>query len=289
MNLQQQGQLPDQGFFSVERDLITATGPEAASYLHSQVSNDIADMAVGEARWSFVLQPQGKVDAFFRVVRSDDQVFVLDTDAGWGQALLDSVARFKLRTKVDFELASSTVITVFGADATTTARARLGAACVDRPWSGGVAVDIFDTPADLVGSFALEVAADAAEALGVAHGLPTMGRDITQDTIPNETDLIDIAVSFSKGCYRGQELVERIHARGGRRRLLRRVTSVGPMSVGDAVDCADADGQVVAAGNLTSVASAGDSWFGLAYLTGWVEPGAEATIQGRSTTVASLF
>ena len=132
-------------------------------------------------------------------------------------------------------------------------------------------------------------AADAAEELRVVHGLPTMGRDITQDTIPNETDLIDIAVSFSKGCYRGQELVERIHARGGRRRLLRRVTSVGPMSVGDAVDCADADGQVVAAGNLTSVASAGDSWFGLAYLTGWVEPGAEATIQGRPTTVASLF
>ena len=63
------------------------------------------------------------------------------------------------------------------------------------------------------------------ERLRFSHGLPVIGREFGVGAIPNETDLLGLAVSFDKGCYRGQELVERIAARKGGRRLLRRIRS----------------------------------------------------------------
>src|SRR5207244_260275 len=83
------------------RDRVRVSGPEAAEFLQGQLSQDIAPMSVGDAAWSFVLQPQGKVDVFVRVTRAGDDDFVLDTDEGWGERLAQRLTRFKLRTKVD--------------------------------------------------------------------------------------------------------------------------------------------------------------------------------------------
>jgi len=87
----------------VERDVVRVSGPDAATYLQGQVSQDVAGLVVGESAWTFVLQPQGKVDAWFRATRTAEDVFVLDVDAGWGEVLVRRLERFKLRVKVTIE------------------------------------------------------------------------------------------------------------------------------------------------------------------------------------------
>ena len=66
-----------------------------------------------------------------------------------------------------------------------------------------------------------------------------IGREVDVGGVPNETDLLDIAVSFGKGCYRGQELVERIDSRSGGRRLIRRVRSEGALAPSDELEFED--------------------------------------------------
>lgn len=279
-------QIVNEGIAIIERDTVVVSGPEAVSYLHSQVSNDVDDMAIGDARWSFVLQPQGKVDGFFRMVRLDDQLIRIDTDSGFGQSLADSLARFKLRTKVDFEVGHTSVARIFGATSVAAARDKYGDDAISSPWLGE-AVDVFDVDAEVAGDVAVDPS--ALEALRVAFGMPAMGTEIKEDTIPNETDLVDLTVSFSKGCYRGQELVERIHSRGAKRRLLRRVASKNPLQAGDAVEAADDEGNLTEVGKIETAVAAGENFVGFAYLAGRVEPGAEARVGTGPVEVKAVF
>src|SRR5439155_432239 len=85
------------------RDFVRVTGPEAESFLQGQLSQDLAGMEPGTARLSFLLQPQGKVDALVRVTWMSDDELVLDVDSGWGEAVVARLERFKLRTKADIE------------------------------------------------------------------------------------------------------------------------------------------------------------------------------------------
>ena len=79
----------------------TRAGPDALSYLQGQVSQDLLPMAVGDRRWTFLLQPTGKVEVLAAVTRSGEDEFVFDTDAGYGDLLAARLARFKIRVKVD--------------------------------------------------------------------------------------------------------------------------------------------------------------------------------------------
>ena len=83
------------------RDVVEVSGADAASYLQSQVSNDLRMLAVGSSTWSFLLEPTGKVAVLLRVWRRADEVFVLDTDAGFGELMIARLSRFKIRVKVD--------------------------------------------------------------------------------------------------------------------------------------------------------------------------------------------
>ena len=74
----------------LQRDVITATGADARTYLHSQLSQDVAGMRVGETRQSLLLQPTGKIDGIIRVTCVEGETFVLDTDLGCGEAVLGS-------------------------------------------------------------------------------------------------------------------------------------------------------------------------------------------------------
>ena len=64
------------------RDAVRVSGPDAAAYLQGQISQDIESLAAGEVAWSLVLQPTGKLDAWFRIQRVDGETFLLDIDAG---------------------------------------------------------------------------------------------------------------------------------------------------------------------------------------------------------------
>jgi tRNA-modifying protein YgfZ len=86
------------------RDVVIVDGPDAATYLHSQVTQDLQGMALGEHRWTFVLEPNGKVGSLARVTKVADERYELDTDAGHGGALLARLDRFKIRVKADTSL-----------------------------------------------------------------------------------------------------------------------------------------------------------------------------------------
>ena len=87
----------------VPRDVVRVAGPEAESFLQGQLTQDIAAVGAGGSAWSLLLQPQGKVDALLRVARTGDGEFVLDTDGGWGDRVVERLQRFKLRIKADIE------------------------------------------------------------------------------------------------------------------------------------------------------------------------------------------
>lgn len=209
----------------VDRDVVRVVGPDAASYLQSQVSNDLRPMAVGDSCWSFLLQPTGKVDVLVRVWRRGDDEFVLDTDAGAGDVMVARLNRFKIRVKAEIEALPWTCLAVRGDGAEGT-----GGVVA---WGGGF---------DLIGN-APEPPAGAEH--GSAADLlraridavwPAMFSEIRPaETIPAETGITDQAVSFTKGCYPGQELVERMDSRGSSApRLLQRVSVPEGTSVGDA-------------------------------------------------------
>lgn len=220
-------QLTDVVVAALDRDLVDVQGPDAVSYVHSQVSQRVDDLAVGESRWSFVLQPQGKLDGFFRITRVGDDHLLLDTDPGQGAALQDSLARFKLRTKAEFETSTVSMLAFRGPGAAAAAAAAVEGtdvrAVVGAMWDGDEAVDVLGASSGSLA--AVTLSAEAFESLRITKGLPVVGVDIDTGTIPNETGLVEWCVSFNKGCYRGQELVERIHSRGGNRQTLARICS----------------------------------------------------------------
>ena len=83
------------------RDLVAVVGPDAATYLQGQLSQDVAGLAVGDSTWTFVLAPQGKVDGWGRITRVADDAFEVLVDAGAGEAWEARLRRFLLRTKAD--------------------------------------------------------------------------------------------------------------------------------------------------------------------------------------------
>ena len=191
----------------VPRDVVRVTGPDAVSFLQGQISQDVAAIPTdGSSAWSFVLQPQGKVDAWFRVTRTSEDALLLDVDGGFGEALVARLERFKLRTKADFErMADWTCLAVRGASP---------GGGIDPAWPGVEGTDFLGpdvAPPDGIAEGTLE----QYEALRIECGVPAMGRELTERTIPAEAGIVDRSVSFTKGCYTGQELVARIDSRGG--------------------------------------------------------------------------
>jgi len=262
----------------ITRDVITATGKDARTFLHSQLSNDIAALKPGAVTHAFILDPSGKLNAFFRVRCTADDHFVLDVDADCGAAALARLNKFKIRVQCDFALSTEVVVAVRGLAAEssaapgTTPDADSYAALLALPgavpaWrSGDGAVDIFAAHPDAptAGIAAIRVGSDDEyHAERVRCAWPIFGIDITDASLPAETGLVDIAVSFTKGCYPGQELVERMDSRGSTapRMLMRLPASMAAAraEVGQpyriAVTASDADHPTdVDVGMCTSVA-----------------------------------
>jgi folate-binding protein YgfZ len=187
------------------RDTVTITGADAMTYLQSQLSQEIRDLELGDSRWTFLLEPNGRIDVLARITRVADETYRLDTDGGFGKVLLDRVNRFKIRVRAEVELTAST----------------------------GTALG------------------DGADRERIEAGWPRMGAEIVSgETIPAETGLNALAVNFTKGCYPGQELVERMDSRAAvAPRSLRRLDVAEGAAAGDPI--VDADGNEV--GVLTSV------------------------------------
>ncbi len=271
-----------------ERDVVTVGGADAATFLQGQLSADVAALPVGGSTWSLLLEPQGKVDAWLRVWRTDDG-FVLDVDAGWGERTEQRLRRFLLRVDVSLVADRWRSVALRGPDATSVDTIGCGAVLqTPADWRGLAGVDLLGPD---VAAPAGVVVLDGAEAdaLRVEQGWPAMGRELDDSVIPAEAGqwLVDASVSFTKGCYTGQELVARVDSRGGN--VPRRLCGVlieqhladpdGILAGAEVVH----DGQV--RGVLTSVACSPvlGGILGLVLLHRTVDLDATVTVRGAET------
>ncbi len=260
------------------RDAALVHGPEALSYLQSQLSQDIGNLAVGDARWSFLLEPNGKVDLLVRVLRTREGAFVLDVDTGCGDALLTRLRRFLIRTNAQVEWVSWPCLAVRG-PAAKGVEAAGHAFAVPAGWGDGVAIDLLGAEPQVPVSLP-EARTTELDAARVVAGWPAMGHEITESTIPAETGLLDVAVNFSKGCYPGQELVERMHSRNAEPpRMLRQLLASEPLTLG-----AEIVFRSRVAGTVTSAAGP----LGLAVLARAVKPPAVVHVGGQPATVVPI-
>lgn len=238
------------------------------------LANDVAALRPGEGQWAAALTAKGRVLALCRVLRDEDG-FLLDTDAAALPGFLGMLRKYvnpRLATIAD-ATAETRCLGVHGPDAAEAlvrhvggsrdallALSPLGHRTVIGP-SGPLRVvrnAALATPGfDLIGARQMvDAVAAALEAEGWAFataeqleserieaGVPRWGVDMTEETIAQEAALDDLgALSFSKGCYTGQEVVARIHFRGHVNRLLRRLRSDLPLSTGAVVrDAAGAE------------------------------------------------
>ncbi len=204
------------------RDVVSVEGPDALTYLQSQLSQDLRDLDVGASTYSLVLQPAGKVEVLVRVLRSGAESFVLDTDLGAGEALLARLARFKIRVKAELAPLDWSCIAVRGASAV---EAPEGVWMVTA-WRGDV--DLLGPavmpPAGIREGTDAELLAARVEAVW-----PVAGVDYEVGAaIPASLGVTAEAVSFTKGCYPGQELVERMDSRGAQAPRSLQVIDVPP-------------------------------------------------------------
>ena len=208
----------------LDRDYVVTSGPEATTYLQGQLSQDVEGIEVGGSALTLLLEPQGKISAFARLTRTGADEYLFDTEAGHGAEIVARLRRFKLRTKVDIEAVEQwSCLAVRG----PAAPEPTGVPAIDPIWdrSGSAVIAAFAWPGlrgvDLIGPDPVRPAgvahADALEfeARRIECGLPVMGRDLDVRTIPEEAGIVASSVSFTKGCYTGQELVARIDSRGG--------------------------------------------------------------------------
>ena len=277
--------MPDSGPYAVwlGRDVVEAVGEEAAAFLQGQLSQDVLAVGDGASTWTWVLTPQGKVEALARVTRLSQERWLLDTDEGRGEAMVGRLNRFKLRTKVTIEQLDWRVLGIRdGATADIE-----GAVRADPAWPGVRGTDLMGADLSVPEGIRL-MGPDEYEAERIAVGFPRMGLDIDERTIPGETGLVGRTVSFTKGCYTGQELVARVDSRGGNvPRRLARLAPEGKVEAGSTLMTPGGE----QAGVLTSVAeTSAAGWVGLGYIkrgVGTEEPLA-AGVEGVAVTVLGL-
>jgi folate-binding protein YgfZ len=185
-----------------EREFVGVAGSDAADYLQRMVSNDVEALAAGEACPALLLTAKARVIAPVVVLRRGDEDFLLLTEPGLGEVVRSQLSRMRLRARCEIEPEQHEAVLVFDGDA--------GFAT---DWRGArEALDTGLTPT---------LSEDELELRRIVSGVPRWEREIDDRILPAEAGLDETHVSFSKGCYPGQEPVARLHYRGHPNRGLR--------------------------------------------------------------------
>jgi len=253
-----------------ERGKLALSGTEAAGFLQGQVSNDVESLAPGTGCYAAFLTPKGKMLGDLRILNAGEEL-LLDTERVALQGLFNMIRRFSIgyRAELHKRTLECGLLSLIGPDAAALAGASKlpteehAHAPVDvggvrpRAIRTDVGVDLLcrsddvDTlRAALEDAGAVPVTEPAVECLRIERGRPRYGIDLDDTVIPQEAGLNDRAVSFTKGCYVGQETVARLFYRGKPNRQLRGLRLSAPAEAQDELTF---EGRPV--GRLTSVAS----------------------------------
>jgi len=214
----------------LSRGYVRVAGPEAPEFLERMLSNEVEALEPGEVRQALLLTPKGRIIAPLRVVRESRDAFLLITEADLAEPVASSLTRARFAAKCEISAAPL--------------RGHLHLADP----GGGIRVDDYGVEAWETWEDADLDAADAAELepLRIAAGTPAWGKELDETILPAEAGLDETHISFTKGCYPGQEPVARLHYRGRPNRRLRRL-AVPAAKPGDEIEH---EGKVV--GRVTS-------------------------------------
>jgi folate-binding protein YgfZ len=183
------------------RDYVAVLGPDAQDFLQRMVSNDVERTPCR----ALLLTPKARVIAPLVVVRRGDEDFLLLTEEGLGEVVRSALLRVRFAAKVEIELEEHTSVIVFGASEG-----------IPNDEYGVPAVEVLDAPPPS------ELAdPEELERMRILARTPRWGRELDDRVLPAEAGLTDTHVSFTKGCYPGQEPIARLHYRGKANRALR--------------------------------------------------------------------
>ncbi len=236
------------------REYVGVRGPDAEDFLQRMLSNDVS----ADVCDALLLTAKARVIAPLRVWRRGDGDFLLLTEPGLGETVRSTLLRARFAAKCEVELEEHSSAVVFGeADGIPNAD------------YGVPAVEVLDGPREpTIGDEELEV-------LRILAGTPRFGREIDDRVLPAEAGLVERAVSFTKGCFPGQEPIARLRYRGHANRGLR-------VLVVDGADLPDYDAELThegkPVGRVTSAARDGDRVVALAYVRVEVAEDAELDV-----------
>ncbi len=237
------------------RGKLALSGAQAKEFLQGQVSNDVEALVPGTGCYAAFLTPKGKMLGDLRIL-DRDQELLLDTERGALQELFNMIRRFHIGYAVELHkrtlergllsLLGPLSDTVAESTALASEEHRHAATEVDGIQALAIrtdtGIDLLCRAADTEnlaaalqrrGASALSEA--TAETIRIERGRPRYGIDLDDTVIPQEAGLNDRAVSFSKGCYVGQETVARLYYRGKPNRQLRGLRCTAPVTAGDQI------------------------------------------------------
>jgi len=212
------------------RGRIVARGRDRARLLHAIVSNEVKKMTPGDSCYAFLLNPQGRIQADLHLLCLADH-FLIDTDPGLREKVHQHIRRYIIADQVELEDVSAQTASI-GVEGPGAAELKLAPGDYTiAPFTvtGQPGYRVY-CPAESKSALIAEIeslgskaaGADDARLVRIENGKPLYGEDIRDTTLPQETQQMQ-AVSFSKGCYLGQEIVERIRAQGRVNRKLERL------------------------------------------------------------------
>jgi tRNA-modifying protein YgfZ len=199
------------------RSFVAVRGPDAEDFLQRMVSNDVAALAAGESCDALLLTPKARLIAPLRIWRRGADDFLLLSEPELGDVVRSTLARARFAAKCEIEAEEHTSVVVLGDSPE-------GIPCPDY---GVTARELLDVSAD--GADVEEL-----ERLRIETGTPRWGRELDDRVLPAEAGLDETAISFTKGCYPGQEPIARLRHRGKVNRRLR-VLDVDRASPGDEI------------------------------------------------------
>jgi tRNA-modifying protein YgfZ len=176
------------------RAFVRVAGPDARDYLQNMVSNDVEALAVGESCPARLLTAKARLIAPLVVWRRAEDDFLLFTEPELGDAVCAQLTRMRFRARCEIEPEEHESAIVFGGE--------------------GVATDFPGAVEVLDAGLAPTLTEDELELRRIEAGVPRWGRELDERVLPAEAGLDATHVSFTKGCYPGQEPIARLHYRG---------------------------------------------------------------------------